>query len=672
MSLLGLSLAVPGRSAVSMAHGAPATPPAQAASGPHGHKAVCGSPGPHAVRCNADVATDSSANPLVAPNVLAGSMSPVQFHTAYNLPCTPGGPVQSVCTAPASYSAQPIIAIVDAYLDPTVEYDLGVYDTQWGLPACTVANGCLTLLNENGGASLPTTVDGNWALETSLDVQTAHEICQTCRIMLLAATSNNWSDLAVAVNTAAALGVQAISNSYGGSEWAGETSLDSSYNHPGVAVVASSGDSGQGSQYPASSPYVVAAGGTTLTLNSDGTYQSEASWVDGGSGCSQYEHANSWEVASSNWSQTTCVGMRGATDVSADANPYTGAAVFDSTVYNGWSGWYELGGTSLSAPIIAATFALAGGVPSGMNAQQIPYSQFSTPNSHDITSGANGTCGNLMCNAASGYDGPTGLGSPNGTAGFTGANVPPPSSTPTATTSPTAIVTSTAIVTPTAGATSTPAPTPTSTVSAGDFTLSAGPSSQTIQQGHNGSYTARLTALGGYKSAVKLSVSGLPAGASATFNAGSVVPTNSGSNVTLQVNTSNSTAGGTYALTITGAGSDPAATTHTIQVTMVVPAFSLGLVQPAITVKRGTSSTEVVNVQWLGGYSSAVNLSVNGLPGGTSGSFSPSSVSPGTGTSTLTLTVQAGASTGSRTVGVTGSGPGAQQQKLTFTLTITS
>jgi subtilase family serine protease len=160
------------------------------------------------------------------------------------------------------------------------------------------------------------------------------------------------------------------------SESSGETTYDSSYNHSGIAVTASSGDGGYGVEYPAASPYVVAVGGTTLNLTSSNTYSSESAWSSAGRGCSAYETANSWQTAVSDWSQTGCGTKRGVADVSADADPNTGAAVYDSTRYQGQSDWFQVGGTSLSSPLIAGVFALAGGASSYANAQQIPYTRF--------------------------------------------------------------------------------------------------------------------------------------------------------------------------------------------------------------------------------------------------------------------------------------------------------
>jgi subtilase family serine protease len=368
-------------------------------------------------RCHSYVVTDSQGRPLASSSPPAGSYGPAQFHGGYNLPCSVGGTSPQAACTNTTFGGQ-TIGIVDAYNDPTIESDLGTYDTQYGLPACTTANGCFKKVDQNGGTNYPRTNAG-WALEISLDVETAHEICQTCKILLVEASSNSLSNLAAAVQEAARLGATEISNSYGGSESSGGASYDSSFTHTGIAVTASSGDTGNAVEYPAASPDVVAVGGTTLHLTSSNTYNSESAWSSGGSGCSAYEAANSWQTAVSDWSQTGCGTKRGIADVSADADPNTGAAVYDSTRYQGQSGWFQVGGTSLSSPLIASVFALAGGTSSSVaNAQLVPYSKFTSSNSHDVTTGSNGSCGTIMCNATTGYDGPTGLGTPNGTGGF--------------------------------------------------------------------------------------------------------------------------------------------------------------------------------------------------------------------------------------------------------------
>lgn len=416
---------------------------------------VCGAPGKGMARCHAHVITDNSGSPLSGNGTpLASSYGPAQFHEAYALPCTPGGTTaQSLC--PTSSFGGQTIAIVDAYNASTIASDLNTYDSYYGLPACTQTNGCLTIVNENGGSTLPTNTNSGWALETSLDVETAHMICQTCKILLVEANASYYSDLSTAVATAARLGATEISNSYGGTEWSGETAYDAYYAHPGIAVTASSGDSGYGAEFPASSPYVVAVGGTTLQLSAtSNSYAGETVWSGSGSGCSAFESANSWQKILGNWSQTNCGANRAVADVSADADPNTGAAVYDSTPYGGTVGWYQVGGTSLASPLIAGVYALANGVPANTNASSIPYLSFTTTTSHDITVGSNGTCGTIMCTAGVGFDGPSGLGSPNGINGFSQSILSP---TPTGTVTPTP--------------TNTPTPTPVQTLNFGYTTI---------------------------------------------------------------------------------------------------------------------------------------------------------------------------------------------------------
>ena len=389
-----------------------------------GYRSVC-SAGFRSAHCHAFVFTNSQGIPLVQPQAsgpLAGSYGPTQFHVGYNLPCSVGGTSpQALCSQPSSFGVQ-TIGIVDAYNDPTIQSDLNTYDTQYHLPKCTTTNGCFTIVNQNGRSSHLPATNAGWAVEISLDVETAHEICQTCKILLVEASSSSFTSIVTAENTAARLGATEISNSYGASEFLGETSYVSYYNHPGVAVTVSSGDGGYGVEYPAASRYVVAVGGTTLNLNSNNSYSSESAWSGGGSGCSAYETANSWQTSLADWSQTGCGSERGVADVSADADPNTGAAIYDSTPYFGESGWFQVGGTSLSSPLIAGVFALAGGVVSwatATNAQQVPYLKFTSSDSHDVTSGSNGSCGGtIMCTAGPGYNGPAGNGTPDGTGGF--------------------------------------------------------------------------------------------------------------------------------------------------------------------------------------------------------------------------------------------------------------
>lgn len=409
-------------------------------------RSVCDIPSDHFAHCHAKVVTQSDGStPLSGGTPFTGSMTPAAFHTAYKFPCTPGGPVSANCATPESFG--PVIAIVDAFHTPNIENDLGVYSSTYGLSSCTKANGCLQVVNENGGSTLPSTVDSGWAMETSMDVEIAHGICQTCKILLVEASSNTYFDLGTAVNTAVNMGAVAVSNSYGGGEWNGETGYDSFFNHPGVAITASSGDGGYGTSFPAASSGVVAVGGTTLNLYSDLSYASETVWNGAGSGCSLFESVNTWQVALSNWGQTGCSSARGIADISADADPNTGAAVYDTTPYAGQTGWWQVGGTSLSSPIIAAAFAMGAPVPGGTKAASVLYNNYSLTNFNDITSGLNGSCGTIMCSGVAGYDGPTGLGTPNGLGAFGGTPVASP--TPTLTPSPTSTPTPTLTPTPT-------------------------------------------------------------------------------------------------------------------------------------------------------------------------------------------------------------------------------
>ena len=376
----------------------------------HWFHRACSTPTAAVAQCDAQVVTDASGTPLASPSPPVGAYGPSQFHTGYSLPA-----VSAATTAPT-------IAIVDAYDDPNAEADLATYDSYYGLPACTTANGCFKKVNQSGGTNYPARNAG-WALEISLDIETAHEICQNCRILLVEASSSSLVNLGVAENEAATLDADAISNSWGASEYSTETSDDNTYfDHPGIAITASSGDAGYGVEYPAASKYVTAAGGTTLNLNADNSYKGESAWVDGGSGCSVYESKPSWQT-DSGCSRRTVV------DVAADADPNTGAAVYDSVPSSGQSGWLQVGGTSLSSPLLAAVYALAGNTGSINNGSAL-YANAGTSSLHDVTTGSNGSCSPAyLCTAGAGYDGPTGVGSPNGTGAFSPSGGNPPVNT---------------------------------------------------------------------------------------------------------------------------------------------------------------------------------------------------------------------------------------------------
>jgi hypothetical protein len=245
----------------------------------------------------------------------------------------------------------------------------------------------------------------------------SHSTSTWSRRSVRSATSCWWrprrprtANLGKAVNEAASLGATEISNSYGGSDLA-----DSSapyYNHPGIAITASSGDGGYGVEFPASSHYVTAVGGTSLRHASTTRGWSETAWSGAGSGCSTRNAALSGQA-----SYSTGCAKRAVADVSAVADPNTGVAVYDSFAYQGFSGWLVFGGTSVASPIIASVYALAGNARSIDN--NYPYTHDSSSTFFDVTSGSNGTCSpSQLCTARAGWDGPTGLGTPNGVGGF--------------------------------------------------------------------------------------------------------------------------------------------------------------------------------------------------------------------------------------------------------------
>ena len=376
---------------------ASAAPGHTAHNGPSGrnHEAVCAPQPAGYASCDAKVVTDGKGAPLATagPRVYW----PADLQRAYALPSSTAGSGQT-------------IAIVDAYDAPSAESDLAVYRSQFGLPPCTTANGCFRKVNQNGTKSYPKRNAG-WAQETSLDLDMASAICPNCKILLVEATNNSLVNLGTAVNRAALMGANTISNSYGSLEFSSEASYESSYyNHPGVAITVSSGDSGYGAEFPAASRYVTAVGGTTLSYDVAAQARvSETAWSGAGSGCSGYITKPAWQ------SDAGC-SRRTVADVSAVANPATGVAVYDSFPYQGTSGWMVFGGTSVSAPIVAGVYALAG------NSSSLTYGSY--PYSHsgsllDITSGSNGSCGgSYLCTAGSGYDGPTGLGVPAGSGAF--------------------------------------------------------------------------------------------------------------------------------------------------------------------------------------------------------------------------------------------------------------
>jgi len=362
--------------------------PAAAAAKPN--KKVCGDTAVGFAHCNSRVVTDAKGKPVTQQT--PRGYGPADLQAAYALPSAGAG-------------AGKTIAIVDAFDAPTAASDLNTYRSTFRLPACTTANGCFRKVNQSGNASPLPRADGGWAQEISLDLDMASATCPNCKILLVEANSNAFTDLAAAEDTAARLGATVISNSYGGSEFAQETTAtyNSHFNHPGIPITVSSGDAGYGVEFPAASQYVTAVGGTSLTKS--GSAFSERAWSGAGSGCSAF-------VAKPSWQHDSGCSRRTVADVSAVADPNTGVAVYDSYRYQGAAGWMVFGGTSASAPIIAGAFALGGGT-----SPSKPYGN--TAALHDVTSGSNGSCSvAYLCTTGTGFDGPTGLGTPNGVAAF--------------------------------------------------------------------------------------------------------------------------------------------------------------------------------------------------------------------------------------------------------------
>lgn len=349
-------------------------------------------PMPGQARCYALIETGIVPRKGIQPNV--SGYGPSDYVSAYKLP---HGTLSGVGQK---------IGIVDAYDDPNAESDLQVYRSQFGLPTCTTANGCFKKVNQVGQQGNYPKSDRGWAAEESLDVDMASAICPHCKIILVEANSNYFTDLGASVDEAVKLKANVVSNSYGGGEG---YSSDPDYDHPGHVITASSGDSGYGAQQPCSLATVVCVGGTTLSKGGGGTRGwTEQSWNHAGSGCSAYVTKPSWQTDSG------CT-MRSEADTSSVA---VGAAVYD-TFGNG--GWIVLDGTSVSSPIVASEYALAKNAKTQNYAQGI-WVAGGTSKFYDITSGpANGSCPSqykYICTPGAGYDGITGWGTAHGVKGY--------------------------------------------------------------------------------------------------------------------------------------------------------------------------------------------------------------------------------------------------------------
>jgi subtilase family serine protease len=366
-------------------------------SGDTYHVAVCPQLIPEGTaRCLAHVVTDSAGHVLTSgtnPDTTPRGYGPADLTSAYNIT--------------TSGSSSTIIAIVDAFGYPNAETDLGVYREQYGLPPCTTANGCFTKYNQKGNKKKFPAFNAGWGQETALDLDMASAMCPSCKIILVESRTNSFKNLAAAVDTAAALGAHVISNSYSGGEKK-SAPFEPSYDHPGVAITAATGDNGYGIGFPASAPHVIAVGGTHLVKSQTARGWTETVWAGAGSGCSNVYAKPVWQT------DKGCK-MRMAADTSAVADPSTGVAVRGPTS-NGGSAWLAFGGTSVATPLVGGVFGNNGGPVNDAS------SIYANPGAlYDVTSGSNGTCPPkkaYFCNGEVGYDGPTGLGTPNGTTAF--------------------------------------------------------------------------------------------------------------------------------------------------------------------------------------------------------------------------------------------------------------
>jgi subtilase family serine protease len=331
------------------------------------------------------------------------------------------------------------IAIVDAYDDPNIEADLGVFSKQYNLPSCTTANGCFLKVYATG--SKPSS-NSSWSVEIALDVEWAHAIAPQAKIVLVEAESYALSDLLTGVDVAVRRGASAVSMSWTTAEFSSERNSDNHFVASGVTFLAASGDAGNGVNYPAASPDVIAVGGTSLTLDANKNYLSETAWNGSGGGLSVYEHEALYQESLPIPDDSR--GVRGVPDVSLNANPGTGYAIYDSIAVSGATGWFQVGGTSAATPQWTAAIAVANSLRAASRKANLGsvnvalYASTAASSSSTsfetsvhasaaslvnrataagvgyffpVTSGTNGNCG-TVCDALTGYDFVTGLGTP--------------------------------------------------------------------------------------------------------------------------------------------------------------------------------------------------------------------------------------------------------------------
>ncbi len=425
-----LTLAVPAAAlAVPSGPGAaaPAARRAAAAGLPAGERQIC-PPSSQAGMMSCQVVIRVAGRPRPALGGASGTASasqdgygPASLRSAYRL-----------VRASARGGQGETVAVVDAYNNPDLAANLAVYRREFGLRPCTPATGCLRVLNQAGKAAPLPRPNADWGLEEAVDVEMISAICPNCRIVLIEASYPSIRQLGLAEATAAATGARFINNSWSGAEFPGETTYDKYFNHPGDAVDVASGDYGYAVSYPAASQYVTAVGGTTLRPDKSASrHWIERAWGSGGeagrngssynlgtgSGCSMLEPKPSWQTEKVDDNPAGCLN-RTDNDVSADADPGTGVAIYD-TYAGGGQPWVEVGGTSIATAIITGVYALAGTPALGTYPASYPYRD--SAGLFDVIGGSNGTCEPsrpYLCNAVRGYDGPTGLGTPDGVGAF--------------------------------------------------------------------------------------------------------------------------------------------------------------------------------------------------------------------------------------------------------------
>ncbi|MFI1075470.1 S8 family serine peptidase [Streptomyces puniciscabiei] len=325
----------------------------------------------------------------LSPGQMPPGLSPFDIRSAYKLAGTNG--------------RGRTVAINVAFHNPNLESDLAVYRRQFHLRPCTKANGCLRVINQNGGTTPPSGTDPTWAFESSIDVDAVSAACPDCHILVVETDDNFFTNLFAGVDQAVAQGAKFINNSWVLPEASFESNFDFHFsNNPGVAFTFGSGDNPGVTQYPAASPYVTAVGGTTLARAHNRRGWTESAWNSTGCGCSLFEPKPPFQHDS------LCPNNRAIADVSAVADNF---AVYDTTPFNGSTGWFVANGTSISSPLMAGMYALAGNPAPGTFPNSYPYAH--PQDFFDITTGAADGFA-----AVPGYDAPTGIGTPNGVAGL--------------------------------------------------------------------------------------------------------------------------------------------------------------------------------------------------------------------------------------------------------------